>query len=93
MGQNDLESVSLQPVDLGMPMLKELGAKWLVETFEYIEDNPKIIVNGFCRSGITDALDDKDMDEADEEDEADEVVDVMYTDEEDDDEDNDEGIE
>ena len=38
-------------------MLKELGAKWLVEMAEYFADNPKIIVNGFVRAGITAALD------------------------------------
>ena len=38
-------------------MLKEIGAKWLVEMFEYICDNPQIIVNCFIHSGITAAFD------------------------------------
>lgn len=37
-------------------MLKELGAKWLVEMAQYFVDNPQIIVNGFIKSGITGAL-------------------------------------
>ena len=44
---NDLESAELQPIDLSMPQLKELGAKWLVKMAEYISANPNFIVNGF----------------------------------------------
>ena len=40
-----------------MTVLKEVGAKWLVEMAEHFEENPQIIVNGFIRSGITGALD------------------------------------
>ena len=39
-------------------MVKNVGAKWLVEMSEYISDNPHFIVNSFIRSGITGALDD-----------------------------------
>ena len=56
LGQN-AESVELCPVSLDLPSLKELGAKWLVEMFEYIADNPQFIVNGFIRAGIPGALD------------------------------------
>ena len=56
-GQNDAESVQLKPVNLGLPSLKELGAKWLVEMAEYIANNPQFIVNGFVRAGISGALD------------------------------------
>lgn len=38
-------------------MLKELGAKWLVQMAEYFERNPHIIVNGFFRAGVAAALD------------------------------------
>ena len=50
---DDLEAAELQPINLGMPILKEIGAQWLVEMAEYISENPQFIVNGFIRSGIT----------------------------------------
>ena len=50
-------------------MLKELGAKWLVEMTEYISKNPEIIVNGFIRAGICGALDDKETEDHEEVDE------------------------
>ena len=40
-------------------MLKELGAKWLVQMVEYFSENPQLIVNGFVQAGITSALDHK----------------------------------
>ena len=55
-GKED-EATEVQPINLGLPMLKELGAKWLVQMAEYFADNPHIIVNGFIRAGITSALD------------------------------------
>lgn len=53
----DIESAQLQPINLGMPVLKELGAKWMVEMAAYFGENPQIIVNGFLKSGIAGALD------------------------------------
>ena len=53
----DPEAIELQPIDLGLPALKELGAKWLVDMAAHISENPQIIVNGFIHSGITGALD------------------------------------
>ena len=41
----DNKEVELHQIDLGLPILKELGAKWLVEMFQYISDNPQFIVN------------------------------------------------
>ena len=60
---SDLESIELEPINLGLPALKEIGAKWLVEMEAYICDNPQIIVNGFIHSGITAALDGQDIDD------------------------------
>ena len=34
-------------INLGLPVLRELGAKWLVQMAEYFGGNPQIIVNGF----------------------------------------------
>ena len=36
--------------------MKELGAVWLEEMYEYICDNPQFIVKGFLQSGIPQAL-------------------------------------
>ena len=52
----DVASTVLQPISLSLPVLKELGAKWLVEMADYFGDHPEIIVNGFIRAGITEAL-------------------------------------
>ena len=49
--------MELQPIVLEMAALKELGGKWLVNTSNYISNNPQIIVNGFIHTGITGALD------------------------------------
>ena len=53
----DTESTELEPVSLSLPVLKELGAKWLVQMSEYFAVNPQIVVNGFVKAGITAALD------------------------------------
>jgi len=52
-----LNQIELDPIDLGLPALKELGARWLVKMVEYIEDNPQFVVNGFVKAGISKALD------------------------------------
>ena len=54
---NDLAAAEIQPVNLSMSVLKEVGAKWLVEMANYISANPQFIVNGFVCSGITGVLD------------------------------------
>ena len=55
--------MELQPVDLGMAALKEVGGKWLVNMSNYISDNPQIIVNGFIHTGIAGALDCQETDD------------------------------
>ena len=50
----------LEPVALSLPLMKELGAKWLTEMAEYLSANPQFVVNGFIHSGITHALDHND---------------------------------
>ncbi len=60
---NNLEALELQPINLGLPALKEVGAKWLVDMATYISDNPQMIVNGFIRFGITGALDGQETDD------------------------------
>ena len=54
---NELESFSISPIDLSLASyictMKHVGAQWLVEAFDYLQDNPSIIFNGFTKSGIT----------------------------------------
>lgn len=56
-GSADLNTVELDPVDLSLPLLKEKGAQWLVESVDYLSENPEIVANGFIKSGITSAID------------------------------------
>ena len=58
-GRRDVGEVELNPIDLSLPCLKELGAQWLVEMAEYISDNPQFITNGFFKAGIPQAIDGK----------------------------------
>ena len=70
----DIDSAGLQEINLGLPVLKEVAAKWLVNTAEYITENPQFIVNDFIRSGIAGALDacyDEECDEQSTEDDSD----------------------
>ena len=53
----DMANVMLEPVDLSLPIMIELGAKWLTDVGEYLASNPQFIVNGFFHSGISHALD------------------------------------
>ena len=67
-----------EPVDLSTPRMKCVSGQWLVQLYEYLEDNPQIIVHGFRHAGIYNALglldeddlpdytttDESDMDEA-----------------------------
>ena len=43
-----------QQVDLRLNVVKPLGAKWMVELFDYIKSKPDVIFNGFKKSGIFD---------------------------------------
>ena len=54
--EEDIEAVELEPIPLPISVVKEVEAKWMVEMFEYFQNNPQIIVNGFLRSGISAAL-------------------------------------
>ena len=50
----------LESVDLSLPSMKELGAKWLTGMAEYLAANPQFMVNRFICSGVTHALDHND---------------------------------
>lgn len=49
----------MEPVELSMAVMKETGAKLLVDMADYISNNPQFIVNGFLHAGISEALDRK----------------------------------
>lgn len=61
----DIEELQLQPVNFGLPEMKELGAKWLVDMADYISNNPQMIVNGFIHSEITGSIDGQDFNDPD----------------------------
>lgn len=49
-------STTLQPVDLKLSTMKPLGARWMIELYNYLKLNPQIIINGFKEVGILDIL-------------------------------------
>ena len=67
-------SRELEPVDLTMPVVKELCSKWIVEMFDYISSNPHMIVNGFLWAGISKALSKATDDDTDEESSSDDTA-------------------
>ena len=56
---DDLDSLEIQPIDMSLAIMKQVGAKWLVEMAEYISGNPQFIVNGFIEAGIPSAIDEQ----------------------------------
>ena len=57
--QQKVEAGVLKPVAFPMSIMKPLGAKWLIEFYDYIIGKPEIVKNGFKDAGITDALEPK----------------------------------
>jgi hypothetical protein len=55
---SQMTEVSIQPVDLRLSVMKPIGAKWLIDMFDYFKAQPNIIKNGFCAAGITQWLTD-----------------------------------
>ena len=48
----DMGNAVLEPVDLSLPLMKELGAKWLTEMAKYLSTNSQFVVNGFICYGL-----------------------------------------
>ncbi len=48
------------PVNLASAAMKAVWAKWLVRMFEYVQQRPSLVVNGFTHAGIPQALDNSD---------------------------------
>ena len=42
----------ITPVDLKMPTMKPLGARWLISLYDYITENKSIVENGFKAAGL-----------------------------------------
>ena len=55
---DDTQQVNTQQVDMRLSIMKPLGARWLVELYNYLCSNPSFIVNGFSAAGILDILKD-----------------------------------
>lgn len=56
--KDELEHDIINPVDLSLTRLKPLSAKWLVQMFQHITNNPEIVRSGFRETGISIVLDD-----------------------------------
>lgn len=56
--ENAAQLEIVNPVDLSLTRLKPLSAKWLVQMFQHISNNPEIIRSGFRETGISLALED-----------------------------------
>ena len=80
-----MDTVAVEPIDLSMSMMKEIGAKWPVDMANYIADNPPFIVNDFIHAGIVKALNGEDIDNTPS---ASEAIATTTSEESDDDEDN-----
>ena len=68
------DDFQVQPVDLSMAAMKHIGARWLEEMHSYVKDNPQLIVNGFMKAGIPQAIDlfyEEESDEAEDVEESD----------------------
>ena len=77
--------MALQPVNMGLPLIRELGAKLIVEMAEYISNNPQFVIQGFAHSGISLALDGINIEEDSDEDTSDDDYEEDDEDEENDD--------
>lgn len=38
--EEDVDAVDITPIKMGLPIMRELGAKWMVQMAEYLSDNP-----------------------------------------------------
>lgn len=44
-------------VDVSTPIMKNKSFGWFLSAWQYIEAHPEIIINGFRKSGILEAID------------------------------------
>ena len=54
--QSDVSSPGLQPVPMQLSIKKPIGAKWMMDLYDYIKSKPELVINGFRNVGIVDIL-------------------------------------
>ena len=54
--EENIDPQHVKPNKLTAPVMKSVGARWIVQMYEYIQDNPAIIVNGSHKAGIPQAI-------------------------------------
>lgn len=45
-----------KPVDLKLSVMKPLGARWMIQLYDYFKSTPEVVVNGFKATGIFDCV-------------------------------------
>ena len=75
-GSNEIE-----PIKYPLPLMRELGAEWLMSMFEHIRDNPHIVANGFLKAGIPQALSSNGEEDSDSDDLSEDLFSDNYEDE------------
>ena len=43
-------------VDMKLTVVKEVGARWLVSMYDYLQGHPETCKNGFVKAGIAEAI-------------------------------------
>ena len=44
------------PIEMGIQVMRELTSRWLIDFYQYVQNNPAIIDNEWKKCGIIDAL-------------------------------------
>ena len=47
-------SSALQPVPMQLSIMKPIGAKWMMDLYDYIKSKPELVINGFRNVGVVD---------------------------------------
>ena len=50
------QNTSYIATEMGIPVMREITSRWLIDFYQYMQKNPAIIDNGWKKCGITDAL-------------------------------------
>ena len=50
--QLDEKQAADETVDLALSIVKPLGAKWLIEMYDYFLQKPEVITNGFLKAAL-----------------------------------------
>ena len=54
--QAGVSSSALQPVPMQLSIMKPIGAKWMMDLYDYIKSKPELVINGFRNVGIVDII-------------------------------------